>query len=180
MHLHRIYCDVTFRRQYMPIFYLLYILLSTRYIDKLEWYNYLKGWQLFNNNYILSKDLIRIQKSKINVPYFTVKLLFHNVFAKNFPQVLFKLILKVTENSNNVIDIFFYISNMRLIFHLRNLGFYLLMDDMVTRIGIIVKDETFNFNLLKEMFWNCLFCNNVTLNNMHLNVIITFFLYFIF
>jgi len=26
------------------------------------------------------------------------------------------------------------------------------MDDMVTRIGIIVKDETFNFNLLKEMF----------------------------
>jgi len=26
------------------------------------------------------------------------------------------------------------------------------MDDMVTRIGIIVKDETFYFNLLKEMF----------------------------
>ena len=157
----------------MPIFSLLYVLLFTRY--KLEWYNYLKGWQLFNNNYILSKDLIRIQKSKINVPYFTVILLFHNVFAKNFPQVLFKLILKVIENSNNVIDIFFYISNMCLIFHLRNLRFYLLMDDMVTRIGIIVKDETFNFNLLKEMFWNCLFCNNVTLNNMHLNVIITFF-----
>ena len=107
---------------------------------------------MFNNNYILSKDLIRIQKSKINVPYFTVILLFHNVFAKNFPQVLFKLILKVIENSNNVIDIFFYISNMCLIFHLRNLRFYLLMDDMVTRIGIIVKDETFNFNLLKEMF----------------------------
>ena len=165
MHLHRIYCDVTFRRQYMPIFFLLYVLLFTRYIDKLEWYNYLKGWQLFNNNYILSKDLIRIQKSKINVPYFTI---------------ILKLILKVTENCNNVIDIFFYISNMWLIFHFRNLGFYLLMDDMVTRIGIIVKDETFNFNLLKEMFWNCLFCNNVTLNNMHLNVIITFFLYFIF
>lgn len=39
----------------MLIFYLFYILLFTRYIDKLVWYDYLKGWQLFNSNFILSR-----------------------------------------------------------------------------------------------------------------------------
>ena len=30
------------------------------------------------------------------------------------------------------------------------------MDDMVTRIGIIVKDETFHFNLLRVFFKHCM------------------------